>query len=153
MTPSKKASSTAAAAVPGRLPNPPMITAMKQNGRMSTPPRKSTVVIGAATTPPSARKADGKCEHVDAAGGNAHGEGNLAVVTHGPHPGAELGVLQEQEEATECKNGHGRDEQPVNLVIDAEQVNRLRNRRQDAAGRRAIGDAHALLQDQREPEG
>src|SRR3546814_9140444 len=31
MTPSRKASSTAAAAVPGRLPSPPMITAMKQN--------------------------------------------------------------------------------------------------------------------------
>ena len=30
-----------------------MITAMKQNGNMSTPVRNSTVVIGAATTPPS----------------------------------------------------------------------------------------------------
>src|SRR5581483_4579612 len=57
MTPSRKASSTAAAAVPGRLPSPPMITAMKQNGRMSTPPRKSTVVIGAATAPPKAASA------------------------------------------------------------------------------------------------
>ena len=35
-----------------------MITAMKQNGRMSTPPRKSTVVIGAATTPPTAASAN-----------------------------------------------------------------------------------------------
>ena len=34
-----------------------MITAMKQNGKMSTPPRKSTVVIGAATTPPKAARA------------------------------------------------------------------------------------------------
>ena len=52
-----KASSTAAAAVPGRLPRPPMITAMKHTGRMSTPPRKSTVVIGAATAPPKAASA------------------------------------------------------------------------------------------------
>jgi len=58
MTPSRKASRIAAAAVPGRLPRPPMITAMKQNGRMSTPPRKSTVVIGAATTPPRAASAN-----------------------------------------------------------------------------------------------
>ena len=33
------------------------ITAMKQNGRMSMPPRKSTVVIGAATAPPKAASA------------------------------------------------------------------------------------------------
>src|SRR5262249_59259389 len=58
MTPSKKESRIAAAAVPARLPRPPMITAMKQNGRMSPPPRKPTVVIGAATTPPTAASAE-----------------------------------------------------------------------------------------------
>src|SRR5690606_5696452 len=51
-TPSRTASMTAAATVPSRLPSPPMITAMKQNGRMSTPVRNSTVVIGAAMAPP-----------------------------------------------------------------------------------------------------
>jgi hypothetical protein len=34
-----------------------MMTAMKRNGRMSTPPRKSTVAIGAATAPPKAASA------------------------------------------------------------------------------------------------
>jgi hypothetical protein len=53
MMPSMKASSTAAAAVPGRLPRPPMMTAMKQSGSTSRPSRNSTLVMGAATTPPS----------------------------------------------------------------------------------------------------
>src|SRR3546814_7084049 len=44
--------------------SPPMITAMKQNGRMSTPVRKSTVVIGAATTPPKAAIAEIGRAHV-----------------------------------------------------------------------------------------
>src|SRR5262245_106601 len=53
MTPSMTASRTAAAAVPGRLPRPPMMTAMKQRGSTSRPSRNSTEVMGAATTPPS----------------------------------------------------------------------------------------------------
>src|SRR5882724_3939040 len=56
--PSRNASRTAAATVPGKLPSPPMMTAMKQNGNTSMPPRKSTVVIGAATAPPNPAKAN-----------------------------------------------------------------------------------------------
>src|ERR1044072_8056280 len=103
MTPSRKASSTAAAGGPGRLPRPPMITAMKQNGRMSTPPRKSTGVIGGATTPPHAArppprqpKPDRKGKNVAPAGRDAHRDRGVAVVPHRAHPGAEPGVVQEQ---------------------------------------------------------
>src|SRR5271167_3929681 len=58
ISPSRNNSSTAAATVPGKLPSPPIMTAMKQNGSTSTPPRKSTVVIGAATAPPKAANAN-----------------------------------------------------------------------------------------------
>src|SRR5690606_31516814 len=51
--PSSTASRTAAATVPWRFPRPPIITAMKHTGRISTSVRNSTVVIGAAITPPS----------------------------------------------------------------------------------------------------
>src|SRR6266478_3818690 len=50
--PSSTASRTAAATVPFRFPSPPMTTAMKLTGRMSTPVRNSAVVIGAAIAPP-----------------------------------------------------------------------------------------------------
>src|SRR3954465_5425136 len=58
MMPSSSDRRIAAAAVPGRFPRPPMMTAMKQTGRRSTPPRKSTVVIGAATIPPKPASAN-----------------------------------------------------------------------------------------------
>ena len=62
-------------------------------------------------------------------------------------------MIEEQEEADEREDRHRRREQPVDLVVDAEHRDGAVDRRQDAARRRAVGDAHAFLQDQRQAEG
>ena len=86
---------------PCRLPRPPMITAMKQNGRMSTPVRNSTVVIGAAMAPPSSamRGAEREGEwRRPRATGMPSAVAVSRIVPHGADPGAELGAIEEEEE-------------------------------------------------------
>jgi len=75
---------------------------MKQNGNTSTPPRKSTVVIGAADRAAKRRqrKSDAEGQHIDALRRNTHRNRSLAVVPHGPHPDSELCVQDRKKAAS-----------------------------------------------------
>ena len=53
--------------------------------------------------------------------GNAHRDRGVAVVPHRAHPGADLGVLQEQEEADQRRDREQRGKDAVDIVVDAKE--------------------------------
>src|SRR5262249_44985045 len=74
-------------------------------------------------------------------------------MAHRPHPGSKSRPMQEKEEPDERNDRDGRREDPVDLVVDTEEVNRTLDRRQDAARRWAKGNANAFLKNERQPKG
>src|SRR5262249_9973358 len=98
------------------------------------------------------RKTDREGEDVDATCRNTHRHRRIAVMAHSPHPGSKSRLMQENEKPDKRNDGHGRREDPVDLVVDTEEVNRALDRRQDAARRWAKGNANAFLKNERQAE-